>query len=212
MLNYQTIPDSFLFPYVRFFNAIPGKSKYDFYSGNTLIAAGIPFGAFSSYIKLTNGKNVFKITECGKKNNVFSQIIINFNVGEVFTVCAIENHNSISLYGINEPTEKENMQYGHLRICNLASECANVQVYAGNECIACDVHYLDFTKYICIIPGKYDLSVKDEESKAEYVKITEQYINQGKFNSLYITGVNPENNIPYGIFTVDAACYSGFYL
>ncbi len=205
-------PKCFLFPYVRFFNAVARGNGFDFYRCNTLSAAGIPFGAFSSYLKSETGQQIFKITKSGNKNEVLAQIAINFNVGDVYTLSALEGPGGISLFAINEPTQKSNLQYGHIRICNLSRQCKCVDAYAGNECIAADIHYLDVSKYLAVVPDKYTLKIKSSDNSEDFLTCPSQIVKPGKYNSLYIIGEKSESSEPSGIFTIDAASYNGFYL
>jgi len=205
-------PEGFLFPYVRFFNAVDHNSKFDFYICNTLAAAGIPFGAFSSYLKISGGQQIFKVTKAGDKNNVIAQICIKFHIGKVCTICAKETSNGITLCELEEYTNKDNLQYGHIRICNLSSQCRDVSVYANNECIAAEIGHGQICRYLAMIPGKYTLKVKCSDEHSDFLTIPSIVIKPGKYNTLYIIGAKKESSEPVGVFTVDAASYSGFYL
>lgn len=205
-------PKCFLYPYVRFLNTLPDSGGFDFYKGNTLIAAGLPFGAFSSYIKAETGPQIFKVTKSGNKNSVCAQLAIDLKVGSVYSICAMEEPGGMALYAINEPTERESLQYGHIRICNLSKFCKAADVWANDECIVSDIRYLEVSKYLATIPGKYTIKVKSSDDSSVFLTIPSQIVSQGKYNSLYILGGKSESPEPLGVFTIDAASYNGYYL
>ena len=207
-MNFENI--GFLFPYVRFFNALPQGGSADFYIGNNLVAAGIKFGAFTNYIKLCTTPTSFKVTRSGIKTEKFCDTTLAIKTGNVKTLCMLGKPNTPELTIIDEPTIKNNMSYGHLRICNLTTEDLIFDIYANGSMILGDVNYKDISKYIEIVPGEYELDIKSDKKKV--FNCGRIKINPGKFNTIYIIGLETENPFINAVITTDAASYSGFYL
>lgn len=202
----------FLFPYVRFFNASPDAGSIDFYCGSELVAAAIPYGAFSVYIKVPTGMQCFKITKSGTKNEYISELNVDFKIGNVYDICAVNTYPKTNLYAIKEPTDKSETNYGHLRVCNLSPNNESVNIYADNNCFIGDIKYMEISKYVAMIADKYNFTVKNSEDGNKILNCGTQIIKQGKYNTLYILSKSAPYNEPICVFTIDAASYSGFYL
>ena len=153
--------NGFLFPYIRFFNASMHGGKMDFYIGNTMVAASIGFGQYTGYMKCKTGPQSYKVTREGKKDDVIEKIIIEQNVGEVTTLCMTGKADNPQIFVINEPTDKNNITYGHLRICNLCPEKISFDVYANNKKILGDIGYREISKYMEMHGAEYDFTVFD---------------------------------------------------
>ena len=202
----------FLFPYVRFFNASPDAGSIDFYCNNDILAAGIPYGSFSVYIKVSRGMQCFKITKSGSKSDVLAEIKVNFSIGDVYDICAVNRYPKTALYAINEPTERSDTDYGHLRVCNLSLDMKSINIYADNNCFIGDIKYLEISKYVEMIADKYTFDVKNSETGKKILNCGTQIIKQGKYNTLYILSKSEPYADPICVFTIDAASYTGFYL
>lgn len=204
--------ENFLYPYVRFFNASPDLQNADFYIGNSLAASKIGFGSFSPYIKVSKGQQQIKITSPGNKNDVLATLNLNFNDGEVYTVAAVNDNSNVIAYGINEPTERENLNYGHIRVCHLSPNAGEIDIVANEYDILDEINYLELSRYIEITPGKYDFKIKSSETDETVLNVSSQNMRQAIFNTLYIIGLNGGQPSLRGILSVDAASYTGYYL
>jgi len=204
--------ENFLYPYVRFFNASPGLSEADFYIGNSLVASKIGFGKFSPYIKVTKGKQDITITSLGNKDNVLAQLTINFSDGEVYTVAAVSDNENVIAYGINEPTTRDNLNYGHIRICHLSPNGGEIDVSANDYDILEEINYLELSNYIAITPGKYDFKIINSETEEIVLNVSSQVMKQGVYNTLYIIGLADGTPALQGVLSIDAASYNGYYL
>lgn len=200
----------FLFPYIRFFNASPQGGSLDFYIGNTLVAAGIKFGTFTSYMKTSTIPITYKATRSGRKDEVVQTIVIGQSIGEVHSLCVVGKPDKPEFMAIEETTRRDNMEYGHLRICNLSPGENGFDVYANENRILGDINFKEISRYMEIRPQTYEMSLWNKEKRI--LNLGRLNMRQGKFNTLYITGL--ENEIPYisHVFSTDAASYSGFYL
>lgn len=208
MNNYDDM--GFLFPYVRFFNASPQGGSLDFYIGNTLVAAGIKFGSFTDYIKLSPAPANIKVTSAGIKTDVVCSTTLTQKTGEVCTVCVTGKPTEREIFTVEEPNNKTNMEYGHIRICNLVVGDSAYDIYASGNTILQDIGYKEISRYIEIIPGVYEISVIKKQKTVS--NCPDFKFKPGKFNTVYIIGT--KNEIPHitQVITTDAASYSGFYL
>ena len=182
----------FLFPYVRFFNASPDAGSIDFYCNNDILAAGIPYGSFSVYIKVSRGMQCFKITKSGSKSDVLAEIKVNFSIGDVYDICAVNRYPKT--------------------VCNLSLDMKSINIYADNNCFIGDIKYLEISKYVEMIADKYTFDVKNSETGKKILNCGTQIIKQGKYNTLYILSKSEPYADPICVFTIDAASYTGFYL
>lgn len=203
---------NFLYPYVRFFNADPNLSSVDFYMGNSLLASNINFGSFSPYLKVAKGRQEFRITEKGNKNNVIATLTLNFNDGEVYTVAAATDGVKTIAYGIAEPTDRENLNYGHLRVCHLSPNAGKVDVTANGYTILGDIDYLEVSNYITIAPGRYDIKLNKSGTDETVLNVSSQTMRAGVYNTLYIIGLAGGEPSLRAVLTIDAASYTGYYL
>ncbi len=199
----------FLFSYIRFMNLSPHGGKADFYMGNTLVCAGIKFGSCSSYIKTGSGPQVYKVTRCGKKDDIIGKFTFCQSVGEVHSLCVCGMADKAKVITIEEPPLERN-DYANLRICNFAPDTEKMCIMANDEMIVGDMDYKEQSVYMKIKPGEYEFSAG--EAGQNFRSLGEHKIDSGKFYSLYITGT--KNEMPHlsGLFTLDAASYDGFYL
>ncbi|MBO5008602.1 MAG: DUF4397 domain-containing protein [Clostridia bacterium] len=204
--------ENFLHPYVRFLNASPTLASADFYHGNTLAAPNMGFGCFSSYVKVPRGTQEFKITEAGNKDKVIATLSLPFNQGEVYTVAAVHSDGVTMAYGIAEPTNRENTDYGHLRICHLSPSLGDLDISANGHKILGNIDYLEISKYMCISPGKYEFRAIDADSGRIKLAMPCQFVRPGKYNTVYIVGAENTSAPLMGLFSVDAASYTGYYL
>ncbi len=204
--------DNFLSPYVRFVNASPSVAGADFYHGNTLLQPNLGFGCFSTYFKVPKGVQEFRITEAGNKDNVLATVKLPFGHGEVYTVAAVHSDGSTMAYGVAEPTERKDTDYGHLRVCHLSPNLGSLDISANGHDILGSIDYLELSRYICMSPGKYEFRVRRTEDKALKLVMPNQQVQKGKYNTLYIIGLSNETPCLMGILTVDAASYTGYYL
>lgn len=204
--------ENFLYPYVRFFNAAPDFRNVDFYMGNSLLASNMSFGSFSPYIKVMKGRQEFRITSPGNRNNVLAALTINFRDGEVYTVAAAGEGGKIIAYGINEPTERENLNYGHIRVCHLSPNAGSVDVLANQYEILGEISYLEISRYIAISPGRYDFKINKSGTDKTVLNVSSQVMRPGIYNTLYIIGLLDAEPSLRGILSVDAASYTGYYL
>ena len=204
--------ENFLYPYVRFLNASPSAERVDFYLGNTLASPSLGFGCFSGYVKVPTGNNEFRITRAGNKNDVIATITIPFVQGEVYTIAAVHSDGNTMAYGISEPTMRENINYGHVRVCHLSPIVGEADISANGYNILGSIDYLELSRYMCISPGKYEISVFDKNSSKARLVMPNQNLLPGKYNTVYIVGNNSENAPFMGLLSVDAASYTGYYL
>lgn len=200
----------FLFSYIRFMNFSPHGGSADFYIGNTLVCAGIKYGSYSQYIKTSSGPQVYKATRCGRKDEITDKITLCQNVGEVHNLCLCGKADNAAFYAVNEPKEALDKEYGNLRICNLSLGTDKVNLWVNGEMIIGDMEYKNISKYLKILPGKYEIKIGDNKSHS--FSLGKYDLNADKYNTLYITGI--KNEMPHlaGILTLDAASYDGFYL
>jgi len=204
--------ENFLHPYVRFLNASPSVAGADFYLGSRLYAPNLGFGCFSSYIKVPRGTQEFIITEAGNRNNVIARLSLPFNQGEVYTVAAVHSDGETMAYGISEPTDKTNMQYGNVRICHLSPILREADISVNGKKILQNIDYLEISKYICMTPDMYEFRVSDSDSGRVVLSVPNQNVRSGKYNTLYVVGTQNDATPLMGLFSVDAASYNGYYL
>lgn len=204
--------ENFLYPYVRFFNASPNLQNADFYIGNSLVASRLGFGVFSPYVKVNKGRQEIKITSPGNKDNVLATLMLDFSDGEVYTVAAVSDDDKIMAYGISEPTVRDNLNYGHIRVCHLSPNAGEVDVIANEYEILDNINYLEISNYIPILPGKYDFKINSSETGQTALNVSSQTMRQGIYNTLYVIGLSGAEPSLRGILSVDAASYTGYYL
>jgi len=204
--------ENFLYPYVRFLNASPSLDGADFYRGNSLASPSLGFGCFSGYVRVPSGISEFKITKAGNKDEVIASITLPFKPGEVYTVAAVHSDGSTMAYAINEPTKRENTNYGHIRVCHLSPALGDLDINANGYKILGNIDYLELSRYMCISPGKYEFSVFDTKSNNARLVMPCQNVLPGKYNTLYVVGNDTEKAPLMGLFSVDAASYTGYYL
>ncbi len=199
-----------LYPYVRFFNASPQGGKKDFYIGNTLVASGVGFGEVTPYIKTVTPSVFCKCIQHGFKNEGINKLSLNQHTGDVHTVCLVGKADKPELMAISENAVKDHPEYGHLRICNLSPEGGGFDVFAGGTKILGDVQYKEISRYMEIRPEEYELTLmKNKKTVSSCGKTS---LKPGKFNTVYIIGMEKENPEISGVFTVDKCSYRGFYL
>ncbi len=204
--------ENFMYPYVRFLNACPSLTGADFYLGNSLASPSLGFGCFSGYVKVPRGMNEFRITKADDKDNVIATLTLPFKQGEVYTVAAVHSDGSTMAYGISEPTDRKNTEYGHLRVCHLSPMTGNLDINANGYRILEDIDYLELSKYMCVSPGKYEFSFFDAKGNNAVLVMPNQNVLPGKYNTLYIVGNDTEKAPLMVLFSVDAASYTGYYL
>ncbi len=199
-----------LYPYIRFFNASPQGGSCSFYTGNSLAISGLKFGKLSPYIRVKSGNTMYKASPGGIKSEKDPKLILPQRPGEVYTLCLIGKPNEPKFMAIKESYDKINMEYGHLRICNLSPENCGFDIYANGNKILGDINYTEISRYMEIRPEKYEISIIRNKKTAINCGIYD--LKPKKFNTVYIIGL--ENEIPQteGIFTIDSNSYNGFYL
>ena len=200
----------FLFSYIRFMNLSPQGGSIDFYVGNTLVCAGIKFGSYSPYIKTASSDQVYKATRSGRKDDVIDKITLSQDIGKVHSLCVCGMADEAKFLPVEEPMPQSVKGYGNLRICNFSPGSKSFDIWANREKILEDINYKEQSIYMNIKPEIYNFSLSQNGSESK--KLGECEIKADKFYSLYIIGT--KNEMPHlsGIFTLDAASYSGFYL
>lgn len=209
MNNYSSA--GLLHPYVRMIN-VTDFGPVDFYIFNTPAASGRTYGEAGEYIKCERGITTFKLCRPGSSAEPLASLALKLEIGQVYTICAVGSGSELSLYAIAEPTEKANLEYGHLRICHLWPAAGKINVCARNVCFVGGIDYPEVTRYIEMTPGSFDIEVQSNQSGKKLLACGEQNLKAGKYNTLYILQPKDENSEPTALFTVDAASYSGFYL
>ena len=204
--------DNFLYPYVRFLNAVPGGEKLDFYRGNTLVVPGLDFGCFSGYERVSPGTQEFRITTAGNKDDIIATLNLPFEKGEVYTIAAVRSDGNIMAYGISEPTERSGTEYGHLRICHLSPDFGEMDISANGYPILKNIDYLEVSKYICMKPDKYEFRASRSADNALKLVMPNQHLIAGKYNTIYVIGLSDSTPSLMGVLSVDAASYTGYYL
>ena len=207
-MNYEDM--GFLFPYIRFFNASPQGGSLDFYVGNTLVAAGIKFGSFTDYIKTSTAPTIFKATRAGIKTEKVCDITYTQKTGNVATLCVAGKPDKCEFAIMEEPTLKTNMEYGHIRICNLCPEEDAFDILANDKMILGDIGFKEISKYMEIQPNEYEIKLITTEKKV--LNCGHFSFRPSKFNTLYILGLKNEIPLISIKMTKDAGSYSGFYL
>ncbi len=199
-----------LHPYIRLLNAT-GVDGLDFYIFNSLKSFKTPNGQISQYHKCDRGLTTLRVCLGGNGDEYLASMALNLEIGDVYTVCAIRRGDRVSLYAIREITEKKNMEYGHLRVCNLMASKANMSASAKGECFVSGMKYIDITKYIEMKPDNYEFTVSFENEKLS-AKSDECSVKSGKYNTLYVFPSAENENNPSFLYTIDAMSYTGFYL
>lgn len=200
---------SLLHPYIRVINA-SSCNRLDFYMYNTMIAAAMEYGKAGKYIKCERGLTTFRVQSEGQKQ--CANLALRLETGKVFTICAVGRQEQMRLFAIAEPTQRENLEYGHLRICNLWQGSEKINVSTKGACFVGALKFSDVTRYIEMQPGNYAVSIRDANENRLLLECGEQSVRPGRFNSLYILPPQNENDAPMAMYTVDAASYEGFYL
>lgn len=199
----------FLFPYIRFFNASPQGGSIDFYIGNTLVAAGIGFGHFTSFIKAGSGMQFYKATRAGRKDEVIADIALRQNIGEVHSLCVVGKADKPEFIAIEEPSKKRDTNYSNFRVCNLSPEETSFDVFANDSMILGDIKYKEVSDYMQMVPDNYEIAFSQNKKRVPAGMHT---MKQGRFGTLYIIGLTDEQPFLRGEITVDAGSYGGFYL
>ena len=65
---------------------------------------------------------------------------------------------------------------------------------------------------MCISPGKYEFRAIDADSGRIKLAMPCQFVRPGKYNTVYIVGAENTSAPLMGLFSVDAASYTGYYL
>lgn len=199
----------FKYPYVRFLNAYQGS--IDFYVNGEKYENTLNFGDFSKYVKVNEGINEL-YAKSNSNGEQLSSITIDFDKNRVYTVAIVSIAGEPSLYGIYEPYERDNVSMGHLRICNLSPNLTKPDIYAGKYKILGDIDYLEISKYIPIIPDRYDFTVKEANSDKVLLNGGVQTIRPGIYNTMYLAGNYDNRPELTALISVDAASYDGMYL
>lgn len=199
----------FLFPYIRFFNASPQGGSIDFYIGNTLVAAGIGFGHFTSFIKAGSGMQFYKATRAGRKDEVIADIALRQNIGEVHSLCVVGKADKPEFTAIEEPCEKRDTNYSNFRVCNLSPEETSFDVFANDSMILGDIKYKEVSDYMQMVPDNYEIAFSQNKKRVPAGMHT---MKQDRFGTLYIIGLTDEQPFLRGEITIDAGSYGGFYL
>jgi len=204
--------ENFIYPYVRFLNASFSIEGADFYVGNSLASPRLGFGCFSGYVKVPAGNVEIRVKSAADKEKIIDTVTLPFKPGSVYTVAVVNADGSPMLYGISEPTQRDNVNCNHLRVCHLTPFLKNLDVNANGYKILGDIDYLEISKYMCLLPGKYEFSVFDTKSGSSKLVMPNQNLEKGKYNTLYVVGNDLEKTPLMGLLSVDAASYTGYYL
>ncbi len=204
--------ENFLYPYVRFLNASPSLTGANFYIGNSLASPELGFGCFSGYVKVPRGTQEIIVAEGGNKGKAIAKLTLPFNQGEVYTVAAVHSDGNTMAYAISEPTQRDNSNYGHVRVCHLSPSLGDLDISANGYKILGNIDYLELSKYICMTPGKYEFSATDNKTSRLSLVMPNQNVSPGKYNTIYIVGNGSDTAPLMGLFSVDAASYTGYYL
>ena len=171
-----------LHPYIRVINAST-ENNLDFFVFNTKISSLHHPGDNSQYHKCERGPTTFKVVPEGS-DSALTSLGINLEIGKVYDVCIVGEKDNISLFAIENKVTKSNLEYGHLRVCNLSKNHSNLDVLADGVCFAADFQFLDVSDYIEMMPKEYNFEIKERNSEL-CQKIGKFTIKPGKYNSLF---------------------------
>lgn len=204
------LSNKLLAPYVRFLNGADTE-PIDFVIINKTVSASTDYGKITKYIKCDRG-NIRFFVKSRSKDMSGATINLNMQAGDVYTLCAIKKDNKYQILPISENTDKENLNLGHLRICNLNRDQRGISAYANDTCFVAEIPTDDICRYVELVPSKYQISIKASDSGKEVINCGMQSIKSGRYNTLFVLTPKTAAGEALGIYTIDASSYDSMYL
>ncbi len=207
------MPDTFLYPYVRFLNASPSMGRASFFVNDQPFFTDFSFGEISGYKQIPSGQVVFRAVYNNGGDNIIYTTSANISNGDVLTLALAGGENTRTLLRIDDTTTRNDYKVANLRIVNLVSDFEGLNIYANGFPILDDIEFPEVSDYIFLRPDTYSFSIRDEENGNVILDTGNQTLAENKFYTLYIIG-NAENEgmSVKAIFATDAMSYSGQYL
>lgn len=203
----------FIYPYVRFLNAVPDKGRVSFYVNNQEFFTDFPFADISGYRQIPEGDVTFRAVWINGDENVIYTLQANVKKGDVITLALAGEKGRRTLLRINDNLEKNNYKASNLRVADLVSDFDGFNIYANGFPILEDIEFPEVSDYIMLRPNIYNFKIINENTDDVFLDTGNQDLKVRKYYTLFIIGNAANDGEPVKIiFATDAASYEGEYL
>lgn len=194
--------------YVRALHASPDAPAVDIYVNDRLVARGLRYREFTSYVPIAGGLYNIKVYPAGTNANPVINKNVNIPPNSIFTVAATGMLKDIDLTLIPEPPVKKQPYDTFLRFVQLSPNAQNVDLYLSNgNRLFTDVEYKEITDYIPIRPGVYEFQVKPTGTQNVILTVPNANLRQGNVYSIYMIGLQNGNPSLQVLIPLDGSTY-----
>jgi hypothetical protein len=170
----------------------PDAPPLDIYINDQLIFKNINYKEISNYIKIPPGEYKIEMYQAGTKDKAVVNNIFKFNIGNIFTIAAINEFKKVSLIAIPDQRITP-VNETALKFVNLSPDSRALDIAVkGGDVIFPNVSLGQITNILNLTPMNIDLEVRIAGSKTKLHEITNLYLEPNKSYTLFLVGFNNE--------------------
>ncbi|KNF09969.1 hypothetical protein CLPU_1c01340 [Gottschalkia purinilytica] len=176
--------------YFRVFHASPNARKVDILANNVVIAENLDYKEFTQYVSAYPGRYSIKVFQAGLRRNPLIDAEINTTPRGIYTLAIAGREEDISLLTIPETEIRAQPRMLHLRFCHLSPNTPRVDIKTNEgRVLFRNVGFKEFTEYLTLDPGNYDLEVYIASTNRRILSIPNIRLRRNRRYTIYAVGL-----------------------
>ena len=197
--------------YFRVLHSSPKSPAVDVYINDILKFRNLTYGAFTDYVEVMTGDYNIKLYAAGTKTSPVLNKDIFVPPEKIYTVAAIGLLPNIDLLLVLEPKVVNPSDKVYIKFAHLSPNAGAVDIaLQGGKILFKNINYKQFTDYIEIPAGTYNLEVRPTGTTTIALYVPNMRLKPQRFYTVYAIGLAGDRPGLQALIPLDGSSYLDF--
>lgn len=197
--------------YFRVLHSSPKSPAVDVYINDILKFKNLTYGAFTDYVEVMTGDYNIKLYAAGTKTSPVLNKDIFVPPEKIYTVAAIGLLPNIDLLLVLEPKVVNPSDKVYIKFAHLSPNAGAVDIaLQGGKILFKNINYKQFTDYIEIPAGTYNLEVRPTGTTTIALYVPNIRLKPQRFYTVYAIGLASDQPGLQALIPLDGSSYLDF--
>jgi len=197
--------------YFRVLHSSPKSPAVDVYINDILKFKNLTYGAFTDYVEVMTGDYNIKLYAAGTKTSPVLNKDIFVPPEKIYTVAAIGLLPNIDLLLVLEPKVVNPSDKVYIKFAHLSPNAGAVDIaLQGGKILFKNISYKQFTDYIEIPAGTYNLEVRPTGTTTIALYVPNIRLKPQRFYTVYAIGLASDQPGLQALIPLDGSSYLDF--